>query len=128
MYKRQIITLGHVGNYAVEACAVLEKAGHSVAHYDLRFLKPLDEELLHKIFSQFNKIITVEDGSVMGGMGSAVLEFMADHGYVAQVHRLGVPDRFIEQGSVAELHHECGFDARGIIRAVSEFDGLNSFS
>ena len=114
-----IITLGHVGNYAVEACAELEKAGHSVAHYDLRFLKPLDEEMLHKIFRQFKKIITVEDGSVMGGMGSAILEFMADHGYTAKVQRLGIPDRFIEQGSVAELHHECGFDTDGIIRNTS---------
>ena len=114
-----IITLGHVGNYVVEACAELEKAGHSVAHYDLRFLKPLDEEMLHKIFSQFKKIITVEDGSVMGGMGSAILEFMADHGYTAKVQRLGIPDQFIEQGSVAELHHECGFDTDGIIRNTS---------
>ncbi|MEI7726175.1 MAG: 1-deoxy-D-xylulose-5-phosphate synthase [Bacteroidota bacterium] len=114
-----IITLGHVGNYAVEACEALEKAGHSVAHYDLRFLKPLDEEMLHAIFSKFDKIITVEDGSVMGGMGSAILEFMADHGYGAKLQRMGVPDLFIEQGSVAELHHECGFDTEGIIRKVN---------
>jgi len=113
-----IITLGHVGNYAVEACDTLEKEDHSVAHYDLRFLKPLDEELLHGIFSKFNIIITVEDGSVMGGMGSAILEFMADHGYTSKVQRLGIPDLFIEQGSVAELHHECGFDTEGIVRAV----------
>ena len=114
-----IITLGHVGNYAVEACEALEKAGHSVAHYDLRFLKPLDEEMLHAIFSKFDKIITVEDGAVMGGMGSAILEFMADHGYGAKLQRMGVPDLFIEQGSVAELHHECGFDTEGIIRKVN---------
>ena len=115
-----IITLGHVGNYAVDACVALEKAGFSVAHYDLRFLKPLDEKLLHEIFSKFRKIITVEDGSVMGGMGSAMLEFMADHGYASKVQRLGIPDHFIEQGSVAELHHECGFDTEGIINSVSE--------
>ncbi len=115
-----IITLGPVGNYAVEACKVLEQAGYSVAHYDLRFLKPLDESLLHVLLRKFNKIITVEDGSVMGGMGSAVLEFMACHGYSAQVCRLGVPDHFIEQGSVAQLHHECGFDAEGIIRKATE--------
>lgn len=114
-----IVTLGHVGNYAVEACALLENAGFSVAHYDLRFLKPLDEKMFHEIFSKFNKIITVEDGSVMGGMGSTVLEFMADHGYMAKVQRLGVPDLFVEQGSVAELHRECGFDTEGIVRAVS---------
>jgi len=118
-----IITLGHVGNYAVEACAAVEAAGHSVALYDLRFLKPLDEALLHEIFGRFKKIITVEDGSVMGGMGSAVLEFMADHGYSARVIRLGVPDHFIEQGSVAELHHECGFDKEGIIQSLTELLG-----
>jgi 1-deoxy-D-xylulose-5-phosphate synthase len=111
-----IITLGHVGNYAVDACNSLEMDGHSIAHYDLRFLKPLDEALLHEVFGKFKKIITVEDGSIMGGMGSAVLEFMADHGYSARVQRLGIPDHFIEQGSVAELHHECGFDTEGIIR------------
>ena len=115
-----IITLGHVGNYAVEACAALEKTGRSVAHYDLRFLKPLDAALLHEIFGKFKKIVTVEDGSVMGGMGSAVLEFMADHGYATRVSRLGIPDHFIEQGSVAELHHECGFDTQGIIRAITD--------
>ena len=114
-----IITLGHVGNYAVEACNARELAGYSVAHYDLRFLKPMDEGLLHEIFSKFSRIVTVEDGSVMGGMGSAVLEFMSDHGYAAKVHRLGIPDLFIEQGSLAELHHECGFDTEGIIRATS---------
>ena len=113
-----VISLGHVGNYAVEACAILEKAGHSVAHFDLRFLKPLDQPMLHEVFRKFTMIITVEDGSVMGGMGSAILEFMSDNGYSAQVQRLGVPDLFIEQGSVAELHHECGFDAGGIVDAV----------
>jgi 1-deoxy-D-xylulose-5-phosphate synthase len=109
-----IITLGHVGNYAVTACASLEKSGYEVAHFDLRFLKPLDEDLLHEVFSNFDKIVTVEDGSVMGGMGSAVLEFMSDHGYSAKVKRLGVPDQFIEQGTVAELHQACHFDADGI--------------
>ncbi len=115
-----IITLGPVGNYAVEACKALELTGFSVAHYDLRFLKPLDESLLHELLRKFNKIITVEDGSVIGGMGSAVLEFMAFHGYSARIHRLGVPDLFIEQGSVTQLHHECGFDTEGIIHATTE--------
>jgi len=115
-----IITIGHVGNGAAEACKELEKTGHSVAHYDLRFLKPLDETLLHDIFKKFHKILTVEDGTIMGGMGSAILEFMSDHGYRAQIKRLGIPDNFIEQGSVAELHHECGFDAGGILNAIRE--------
>jgi 1-deoxy-D-xylulose-5-phosphate synthase len=114
-----IITLGHVGNYAVEACRMLDAKGIPAAHYDLRFLKPIDEDLLHEVFSKFNRIVTVEDGTVMGGMGSAVLEFMAAHGYTARVRILGVPDKFIGQGTVAELHHECGFDAEGIVAAVS---------
>ncbi|MCK9422720.1 MAG: 1-deoxy-D-xylulose-5-phosphate synthase [Bacteroidales bacterium] len=121
-----VITLGHVGNDAVAACTELEKKDISVAHYDLRFLKPLDEELLHGIFRKFSKIVTVEDGSVMGGMGSAILEFMADHGYHAQVRRLGIPDSFIEQGSLAELRHECGFDTEGIINALLELHSTKS--
>ena len=115
-----IITLGHVGNYAVEACNALEESGYSVAHYDLRFLKPLDALLMHKVFGKHKNIVTVEDGALMGGMGTAVLEFMADHGYNCRITRLGIPDHFIEQGSVAELHHECGFDTQGIIATVSE--------
>jgi len=114
-----VITLGHVGNYAVEACRMLEAKGISPAHYDLRFLKPIDEELLHEIFSKFNRIVTVEDGAVMGGMGSVVLEFMAAHGYDARIRILGVPDKFIEQGTVAELHRECGFDAEGISGSIT---------
>ncbi len=115
-----IITIGHVGNYATEACTILEESGISAAHFDLRYLKPLDESLLHDIFSRFTRIITVEDGCIAGGMGSAVLEFMAANGYHAHVVRLGVPDKFIEQGSVGELHHLCGYDAEGIIKAVKE--------
>jgi len=115
-----IITIGHVGNYATEACTILEESEISAAHFDLRYLKPLDESLLHDIFSRFTRIITVEDGCIAGGMGSAVLEFMAANGYHAHVVRLGVPDKFIEQGSVGELHHLCGYDAEGIIKAVKE--------
>jgi 1-deoxy-D-xylulose-5-phosphate synthase len=115
-----IITIGHVGNYAVEACDRLRESGFDIAHFDLCFLKPLDEGLMHDIFKKFSTILTVEDGSVQGGMGSAVLEFMADHGYRVSVKRLGIPDRFIEQGTVAELHHECGYDVEGIIKAVKE--------
>ncbi|MDP4281182.1 MAG: 1-deoxy-D-xylulose-5-phosphate synthase [Bacteroidota bacterium] len=118
-----LITLGHVGNDAEKACTKLEAEGISAAHYDLRFLKPLDENLLHSVFKKFKKIITIEDGVISGGMGSAVLEFMADHGYSAHIVRLGIPDRFIEQGSIPELHHECGFDTDGIIKAAKEITG-----
>lgn len=113
-----ILTIGHIGNYAVEVCRKLEKQGIHVAHYDLRFAKPLDKKLLHEVFSKFKKIVTVEDGCVQGGIGSAVLEFMADHHYGCDIKRLGIPDRIVEHGEQVELHHECGFDPEGIERAV----------
>ncbi|MGM0943674.1 MAG: 1-deoxy-D-xylulose-5-phosphate synthase [Bacteroidota bacterium] len=113
-----ILTLGHIGNYAVEACESLEKEGLNPAHYDMRFVKPLDEELLHEVFGKFKKVITVEDGCLMGGFGSAILEFMVDHGYQAQVKRLGIPDEVIEHGEQIELHRLCGFDPEGIANAV----------
>lgn len=113
-----ILSIGHIGNYAVEACKTLAKEGLNPAHYDMRFVKPLDEELLHEIFGKFKKVITIEDGCVMGGFGSAVLEWMADNGYQAQVKRLGIPDEVIEHGEQMELHRECGFDPEGIANAV----------
>lgn len=118
-----ILTIGHIGNYAVESCAMLEKEGISAAHYDLRFVKPLDETLLHEVFQKFDKIITVEDGCIQGGMGSAVLEFMADHGYSAKLKRLGIPDRVVEHGEQIELHRECGFDPEGIAKTAREMIG-----
>jgi len=114
-----ILSIGHIGNLAVEACNIL-KEEYSVAHYDMRFVKPLDQELLHKVFSAFSHVITVEDGTIVGGFGSAVLEFMSGNHYRAQVHRLGIPDRFIDQGTQEELYHECGFDVDGICRTVRE--------
>lgn len=113
-----IISIGHIGNEAVKACDELEKMGISPAHFDIRFLKPLDEALLHQIFSGFKIIITLEDGTIKGGLGSAILEFMADHQYQARVYRLGIPDRFIGQGTQQELWHECGYDAEGIKNSV----------
>ncbi len=113
-----ILTLGHIGNYATKACEQLETRGVSVAHYDLRFVKPLDEALLHEVFARYKKIVTVEDGCIQGGFGSAILEFMADHGYTAEVRRLGIPDTVIEHGEQIELHRECGFDTAGIQRTV----------
>lgn len=113
-----ILTIGHIGNYAVEACERLEKEGLNAAHYDMRFVKPLDEALLHEVFKKFKRVITVEDGCLMGGFGSAILEFMADHGYSSQVVRLGIPDAVIEHGEQRELHKECGFDPEGIFQAA----------
>lgn len=120
-----ILTLGHVGNYAVEACEILTKQDIFAAHYDLRFAKPLDEGMLHEVFQKYDRILTVEDGCLPGGVGSAILEFMAEHGYAARVKRLGIPDRVIEHGEPHELHHECGFDAAGIVRAAQEMVAID---
>lgn len=113
-----ILTLGHIGNYAVSACEMLAKEGINPAHYDLRYAKPLDEAMLHEVFSRFDKVITVEDGCLQGGVGSAVVEFMTDNGYMARVKRLGIPDRIVEHGEQIELQKECGFDPEGIAEAV----------
>jgi 1-deoxy-D-xylulose-5-phosphate synthase len=119
-----ILTIGHIGNYAVTACKQLEEKGINAAHYDMRFVKPIDEELLHEVFKKHSKIITVEDGCIMGGMGSAVIEFMADNNYNAQVKRLGIPDRFIDHGEQPELYAECGFDADSIVATAIEIIGF----
>lgn len=113
-----ILTIGHIGNEAVKACVQLNEEGIYPALYDLRFVKPLDEELLHGVFGKFKKIITVEDGCIQGGMGSAVLEFMADNQYQAHVTRLGIPDTIIEHGEQAELWGICGYDASAIKEQV----------
>lgn len=118
-----ILTIGHVGNFAIKACEELMEAGIDAAHYDLRFVKPLDEILLHEVFSKFSKVITVEDGCIQGGMGSAVLEFMADNNYAAQVIRLGIPDKFIEHGEQPELYRECNYDTQAIIETAKKMVG-----
>jgi 1-deoxy-D-xylulose-5-phosphate synthase len=115
-----ILSLGHPGNFVTEACKELIADGLQPAHYDMRFVKPLDEALLHEIFSEFDKVITVEDAAIVGGFGSAILEFMAAHGYTASIHRLGIPDRIVEHGKPEELYRECGFDAAGIAAAARE--------
>ncbi len=116
-----ILSLGPVGQYAMEACCDLLNEGISVAHYDLRFFKPLDEELLHEVFQTYPYVITVEDGCRAGGVGSAILEFMADHGYKASLKRLGLPDTFAVQGTQEELHRRYGYDKEAIIAAIRQF-------
>ena len=123
-----ILSLGHVGNYVVEVCDKFAKQNIKVAHYDMRFAKPLDEQMLHEIFSSYRKIITIEDGSIQGGFGSAILEFMADNNYSAEVRRLGIPDRIVEHGEQSELHQETGFDPAGIEKVVAEMLELISRS
>lgn len=116
-----ILTIGTIGNEALKACHELNAEGIHPAHYDMRFAKPIDEELLHMVFKKYKYVVTIEDGCLTGGMGSAVVEFMADHNYSAQVSRLGIPDRVVEHGEQPELWAECGFDAKGIATAVKKF-------
>ena len=113
-----ILSIGHPGNFVQEAVDELSKIGVSVAHYDMRFVKPLDEIMLHEVFTKFKYIVSVEDGCVMGGFGSAVIEFMADQKYQVDLTRLGIPDKYIHHGTQKELWSDCGFDAKGIVNTV----------
>ena len=113
-----ILSFGHPGNFAAEAIRDVKKEGINPAHYDMRFAKPLDEEMLHEVFAKFNKIITVEDGTVVGGFGSAILEFMNANGYKADVKIMGIPDRLVEHGTPKQLYDEIGIDANGIAEAL----------
>ena len=109
-----ILSFGHPGNFAAEAIRDVKKEGINPAHYDMRFAKPLDEEMLHEVFAKFNKIITIEDGTIVGGIGSAILEFMNEHGYKADVKIMGIPDALVEHGTPKQLYAEIGIDANGI--------------
>jgi 1-deoxy-D-xylulose-5-phosphate synthase len=113
-----ILSIGHTGNTVSEVIKKLSAENFSIAHYDMRFVAPLDKETLHDIFQKFNRIITIEDGILSGGFGSAIVEFMSDNGYNAKIIRLGIPDYFVEHGSQEELHKECGFDAESIELAI----------
>lgn len=113
-----ILSFGHPGNFAQAAIRELRTEGLDPAHYDLRFAKPLDEELLHEVFARYNKIVTIEDGTIVGGFGAAILEFMNQHRYKAEVEILGIPDRIVEHGSPKELHRECGYDAQAIAETI----------
>ncbi|MDY0255137.1 MAG: 1-deoxy-D-xylulose-5-phosphate synthase [Tenuifilaceae bacterium] len=113
-----ILSIGPLGIQASKAIDKLEAEGISVAHYDMRFVKPLDTNLLTQIGKRFKTIITIEDGALMGGFGSAVLEWLNDNGYDTRVIRLGIPDRFIEHGTPQELYRECGIDAEGIYESA----------
>lgn len=115
-----VLSFGHPGNFAASAIREVKQYGINAGHYDLRFVKPLDEELFHEVFQRYTKIITVEDGTIVGGVGSAVLEFMAAHNYQAEVRMLGIPDRIVEHGSLKELHRECGYDANAIAETLRD--------
>jgi 1-deoxy-D-xylulose-5-phosphate synthase len=115
-----ILTIGHPGNFAATAIRELRTYGLNPGHYDLRFVKPLDEALLHEIMQRYPRILTVEDGTVLGGFGSAVLEFMARNNYRNQIQLLGIPDVIVEHGSLKELHQECHYDSTAIAACVRE--------
>ena len=114
-----ILTIGHVGNFASEA---IKELGNEIdaAHYDMRFVKPIDTKLLDEIFAKHDHVITIENGCIQGGFGSAVIEYMVEKGYHAKVKRLGVPDEFIEHGKPHQLYAECGFDKDGIVHSMKE--------
>ena len=123
-----ILSIGHPGNFAQEAIAKMSDSVISIAHYDMRFVKPLDEMLLHEIFSKFKKIITIEDGCIMGGFGSAIIEFMVDQKYQSEVVRLGIPDEYIHHGTQEELWDECGFDVSAIIKTIEKLVSIKHSS
>ena len=113
-----ILSFGHPGNFVTAAIRELKADGINPAHYDMRFVKPIDEELLHEIFTKFDKVVTVEDGTVVGGFGGAILEFMNANNYKAEVRILGIPDRIVEHGTPKDLHRECNYDATAIAETV----------
>ena len=115
-----ILTIGKSGIFAKRAVKSLLNKDISAAHYDLRFVKPLDTEMLAEVFKKYKTILTVEDGAIQGGFGSAILEFMAENGFSANIKVLGIPDRFIEHGTPEDLYKECGIDTKGIVRNVTE--------
>lgn len=121
-----ILSFGHPGNFAAAAIRDVKAEGINPAHYDMRFAKPLDEAMLHEVFAKFNKIVTVEDGTVVGGFGTAILEFMNANGYKADVKILGIPDRLVEHGTPKQLYAEIGLDANGIAGILREMIGIHS--
>ncbi len=121
-----ILSFGHPGNFAAAAIRDVKSEGINPAHYDMRFAKPLDEAMLHEVFANYSKIITVEDGTVVGGFGSAVLEFMNENGYKADVKIMGIPDRLVEHGTPKQLYDEIGIDANGIATMLRKMAMLNT--
>src|SRR5574343_1522147 len=113
-----ILSFGHPGNFATQAIRELRAEGIDPAHYDMRFAKPIDEALLHEVFQNYTRVVTIEDGTVIGGFGSAVLEFMAAHKYTAEVVVMGIPDRLVEHGTPKQLYEEIGIHPAGIAATI----------
>jgi 1-deoxy-D-xylulose-5-phosphate synthase len=118
-----LLSIGKTGIFAQLAVKSLAKNDISAAHYDMRFVKPLDTEMLTEVMQNFDQIVTIEDGSIQGGFGSAILEFMAENGFTNKIKILGIPDKFIEHGTPEELYRECGIDAQGIVNTVKQLVG-----
>lgn len=119
-----ILSIGHPGNFVIEACKALAEEGFQPAHYNMRFVKPLDEKIMHEVGRRFKKVITIEDGTVVGGFGSACLEFFAANHYHPQVRILGIPDRIVEHGKPQELHRECGYDMQSVLETVAQMRAM----
>ena len=115
-----VLTIGAIGNTMADAIEEIsgQKSAISIAHYDMRWLKPMDEELLHEVGKKYKTIVTAEDGIIAGGFGSAVLEWMADHGYTPRIIRLGVNDQYVEHGSTKELYHLLKLDKEGLCESL----------
>ena len=122
-----ILSFGHPGNFAASAIRDVRAEGINPAHYDMRFVRPLDEAMLHEVFASYKKIITIEDGTIVGGFGSAILEFMNEHGYKADVKIMGIPDRLVEHGTPKELYNEIGIDANHIADVLREMAEVKTF-
>jgi 1-deoxy-D-xylulose-5-phosphate synthase len=118
------LSIGAIGNEAAKVLDRLAAEDVAVAHYDMRFVKPLDEKILHEAGQKYKHVVTVENGTVLGGLGSAVAEFFTANGFRLPVTRLGIPDRYIEQGAIAQLHAECGIDAEGIYNTCRKISKL----
>ena len=119
-----VLSFGHPGNFAAAAIRDVKKEGLNPAHYDLRFVKPLDEKLLHEVFQNYSKVITVEDGTVVGGFGSAILEFMNQFGYKTDIKILGIPDKIIEHASQSQQQHDAGIDPAAIAEAIRDMSKI----
>ena len=122
-----VLSIGPIGNEVMKAIDMVEAEGISVAHYDMIYLKPIDETILEEVGKRFKRVITVENGVIKGGLGSAVLEYLSDHDHATRVRRIGVPDTFVEHGSIPELYHLCGMDAASVAEVLhSEYEKLNT--
>tara|TARA_B110000483_G_scaffold22839_1_gene26470 strand:- start:6291 stop:8222 length:1932 start_codon:yes stop_codon:yes gene_type:complete len=123
-----ILSIGHPGNFIVEAQEQFNKLSISVAHWNMIFIKPLDTEVLDNVFKKYDKVITIEDGCLQGGFGSAIIEYMSDNGYNSKVKRLGIKDNFVNHGSQDELYRDCGIDVQAVVEAVKELVNNQSIS